>query len=365
MSKRDYYEVLGVDRNSTNEDIKKGYRKTALKYHPDKNPDNPAAEDRFKEAAEAYEVLSDGEKRTKYDRYGHEGAHARGFGRGRSASVEDIFRDFGDIFGSDSPFESFFGGGERRRSRIKGTDLRIRLKLTLEEIAKGTEKKIKVRRMVVDPRVRFSSCDTCGGRGEVRRTVQTLLGQMVSSGTCPTCGGSGQRIQHRPTGVERSGLTPKEEMLNIRVPAGISEGIQLSMQGKGNEAPGGAGQPGDLLILIDEQEDVRFFRDGNDICYRLGLSIADAVLGRQLTVPTLSGDVKITVHPGTQSGKILRLRGKGIRGLQGEGTGDQLIYIHVWTPQQISANERTLLKQLADSPNFKPPAGGSSAFTSR
>ena len=192
MSKRDYYEVLGVGRAATAEEIKKGYRKTALKYHPDKNPDDPAAEGRFKEAAEAYEVLSDSEKRAKYDQYGHEGVQGRGFGGGRHANVEDIFRDFGDIFGSGSPFESFFGGGGRRSARIKGTDLRIQLKLTLEEIAKGTEKKIKVRRMVVDPRVRFGTCETCGGSGEVRKSVQTLLGQMVSSGTCPACGGAGQ-----------------------------------------------------------------------------------------------------------------------------------------------------------------------------
>ena len=362
MSKRDYYEVLGVSRSSTAEEIKKGYRKTALKYHPDKNPDDPNAEESFKEAAEAYEVLSDEEKRSRYDRYGHEGAHLGGSGGGRHANMEDILRDFGDIFGGGSPFDSFFGGGGRRSSKIKGTDLRIRLKLTLEEIAKGVEKKIKVRRMIVDPRVRFGPCGTCGGSGEVRKAVQTLLGQMVSSTTCPTCGGMGQRMQNRPTGVERSGLTPKEETISIRIPAGVSEGVQLSMQGKGNEAPGGSGQPGDLLILIDEIQNEHFSRDGNDICYHLGLSIPEAALGKHLTVPTLSGNVKIKVQPGTQSGKILRLRGKGIRDLQGEGTGDQLIHIHVWTPKRLSADEQEILEQLSRSPNFRPPSAGPTAY---
>ena len=362
MSKRDYYEVLGVNRSATAEEVKKGYRKTALKYHPDKNPDDPNAEERFKEAAEAYEVLSDETKRSQYDRYGHEGVHARSSGRGGHSSVEDILRDFGDIFGGSSPFESFFGRTERRSSRVKGTDLRIRLKVILEEIAKGVEKKIKVRRMVVDPRVRFGPCDTCGGSGEVRKAVQTLLGQMVSSSTCPACGGVGQRMQSRPNGVERSGLTPKEEMLSIRIPAGVSEGVQLSLQGKGNEAPGGVGRPGDLLILIDEVPDTRFSRDGNDICYHLGLSISEAALGRQLTVPTLSGNVKIKIQSGTQSGKILRLRGKGIRDLQDEGTGDQLIHIHVWTPKRLSLDEKEMLERLSRSPNFRPPPAGPTAY---
>lgn len=358
MSKRDYYEILGLNRNASPEEIKKGYRKTALKYHPDKNPNNPAAEERFKEAAEAYEVLSDQDKRALYDQYGHEATSRQGYSNRRYTHVEDIFRDFGDIFGSGSPFESFFRGtstSTSRSTRIKGNDLRIRIKLTLKEIATGTEKKIKVQRMVLDPRVRFAACDTCGGTGEVRRTVQTLLGHVVSSGRCPACGGSGQRIEHRPPDVERSGLTQEEETLTIRIPAGVSDGVQLSMQGKGNAPAGGVGQEGNLLILIEEVPDPRFERDGNDVCCHLALSISDAALGKQLTVPTLSGEVKIHVQPGTQSGKVLRLRGKGIRSLEDGSTGDQLIYVHIWTPEHLSAEEKTLLEKLAKSTNFQPP----------
>ena len=364
MSKRDYYKVLGVDQHATADELKKSYRKTALKYHPDKNPNDSVAEEHFKEAAEAYEVLSNKEKRAQYDRFGHEGLGQRGAGGGHRVNVEDIFRNFGDIFGSDSPFDSFFGGGggggrgQQRASRIRGTDLRIRLKLTLEDIAQGTEKKIKVRRMVVDPRASFDNCTSCGGSGQTRKTIQTLLGQMVSSGTCPACGGMGQRIQSRPAGGEISGLMPKEETLSVRVPAGVSNGVQLSMQEKGNDAPGGIGNPGDLLILIDEVPNQHFERDGNDIRYHLGINIAEAALGKHLTVPTLFGQVKVKIEPGTQGGKILRLRGKGIRGLQGEGTGDQLIHIHVWTPKKLNNAEKEVLESIADAANFQAPRGG-------
>ena len=366
MSKRDYYEVLGLERSATAEEIKKGYRKTAIKYHPDKNPNNPQAEENFKEAAEAYEVLSDSDKRNRYDQYGHEGVNARGFGGGQRGNVEDIFREFGDIFGGGSPFESFFGGGGRskQKGRGKGTDLRIRLKLTLKEIALGSEKKIKVRRMQLDPRVRFKNCDICSGSGEIRKTVQTLLGHMISSSTCNACGGTGQRIAQRPSGVDASGLIAKEETLSIRIPGGVSEGIQLSMQGKGNEAPVGTGRPGDLLILIEELPDDRFERDGNDICHHLGISIIDAALGKETTVPTLFGNVKIKIPAGTQSGKVLRLKGKGIRGLENNETGDQLICIHIWTPKQLNTEERDILEQLSASPNFRPPTeGGAHPFS--
>ena len=356
MSKADYYEILGVSRNATAEDLKKGYRKTALKYHPDRNPDDPQAEDKFKEAAEAYEMLSNTEKRSQYDRFGHEGVNHGGFSGGRRANVDDIFRDFGDIFGGNSPFGSFFGREESTQgSHIRGTDLRIRLKLTLEEIAHGIDKHIKVKRMVKDPRANFSRCNTCQGSGEVSKYVQTLLGRMVSSGRCPQCGGTGQKMQDSPQGVEKSGLLQKEETLSIPIPAGVSEGIQLSMSGKGNEAPGGIGRPGDLLIIIEEVPHLKFERENNNICLHLGISMTDAIFGKECTVPTISGQVKIKIQPGTQGGKVLRLRNKGIQDLESRGIGDQLIYIHVWIPKSVSAEEHKILDQLSQSANFQPP----------
>ena len=364
MSKRDYYEVLGVSRGATTDEIKKGYRKTALKYHPDKNPNNPEAEERFKEAAEAYEVLSDSEQRARYDQFGHEATQGRGFHRGQGSNVEDIFREFGDIFGNNSPFESFFGSsGRSRQSRAKGSDLRIRIKLSLKEIALGTEKKIKVHRLQLDPRVKFRSCEVCNGSGELRKTVQTLLGHMLSTSSCSACGGSGRRVAEKPPGVDASGLVEKEDTLTIRVPGGVSEGVQLSMQGKGNEAPGGIGRTGDLLILIEELRDDHFERDGNDICYHLGVSIVDAALGCEKRIPTLFGDVKIKIQSGTQSGKVLRLRGKGIQALESSEKGDQLIYVHVWTPKQLNAKEKELLLQLSSAPNFQPPSNKVGSFS--
>ncbi len=365
MAKRDYYEVLGVDKSAGSDDIKKAYRKVAIKFHPDKNPDDPSAEENFKEAAEAYEVLSDPEKKQRYDRFGHQGMNGGGFGGGGAGmSMEDIFSQFGDIFGGGSPFESFFGGGGRGRVR-KGSNLRIKLKLTLDEIAHGVEKKIKVTRKVAADGVTFKSCGTCGGQGQVRKVVNTMLGQMVSTNTCPTCQGSGQVINHRPAGVDPSGLQSKDEVIEIKIPAGVSEGMQLSMSGKGNEAPLG-GIAGDLLILIEEKEDEVLKRDGNNIVYDLYVNFIDAVLGTSLEVPTIDGKVKIKLEPGTQSGKILRLRGKGIKDLNGYGKGDQLIHVNVWTPKSLTKEERALLEKLKDSPNFKPnPSKSDKSFFER
>lgn len=356
MAKRDYYEILGIDKGASQEEIKKAYRKVAIKYHPDKNPDNPEAEEKFKEAAEAYEVLSNAEKRQQYDRFGHAGMNGGGFS-GQHMNMEDIFSQFGDIFGGGSPFESFFGGGggARRRQR-KGSNLRIKLKLTLSEIANGVEKKIKVNRMVKADGVTFKSCQTCQGTGQVRKAVNTMLGQMVSTSTCPTCNGSGQLIDQRPPGVDSSGLTPKEEVISIKIPAGVSDGMQLSMSGKGNEAPGG-GIAGDLLILIEETEDKTLTREGNNIVYDLYISFIDAALGTSVEVPTIDGKVRIKVDPGTQSGKILRLRGKGIQDLNGYGKGDQLIHVNVWTPKSLSPEEKSMLETLRNSPNFEPKPG--------
>jgi molecular chaperone DnaJ len=351
-TKRDFYEILGVSKTATPEEIKKAYRKVAIQFHPDKNPGNKEAEEKFKEAAEAYEILSDTEKRSHYDRFGH----SRGNGySGQNMNMEDIFSQFGDIFGGGgSPFDSFFGGGGRtgRRQR-KGSNLRIKLKLTLEEIANGVEKKIKVNRLVQAEGVTFKTCQTCQGSGQVRKVVNTMLGQMVSTTTCSACNGSGQIIDKRPSGVDNSGLVAKEEIISVKIPAGVSEGMQLSMGGKGNDAPGG-GVPGDLLILIEEQEDKFLKRDGNNLVYDLYISFVDAALGTTVEVPSIGSQLKIKIDPGTQSGKILRLRGKGLKDVNGYEVGDQLIYVNVWTPKKLSSEEKAKLESLRSSVNFQP-----------
>jgi len=354
MAKRDYYEILGVAKNATAEEIKKAYRKVAIQYHPDKNPGNKEAEEKFKEAAEAYEVLSNQDKRAQYDRFGH-AKSGGGFGGG-SVNMDDIFSQFGDIFGGGgSPFDSFFGGGGgggRQRQR-KGSNLRIKLKLTLDEIANGVEKKIKVNRLVRAEGVTFKTCPTCQGTGQVRKVVNTMLGQMVSTSACNTCGGAGQIIDKRPPGVDSSGLTTKEEIISVKIPAGVADGMQLSMSGKGNDAPGG-GIPGDLLILIEETEDKNLKRDGNNLIYDLHISFIDAALGTQIEVPSVGGKVRIKIEPGTQSGKVLRLKGKGLRDVNGYEIGDQLIYVNVWTPKKLTADEKIKLESLRDSINFQP-----------
>ncbi|HEY5919572.1 MAG TPA: molecular chaperone DnaJ [Chryseolinea sp.] len=353
-TKRDYYEILGLGKSATPEEIKKAYRKVAIQFHPDKNPDNKEAEEKFKEAAEAYEVLSDADKRAKYDRFGHSRT-GNGFGGGHEMNMDDIFSQFGDIFGGGgSPFESFFGGSSRggRRQR-KGSNLRIKLKLSLEEIAGGVEKKIKVNRLVRAEGVTFKTCTSCQGTGQVRKVVNTMLGQMVSASTCPTCDGSGQIIEKKPAGVDNSGLVSKEEVLSVKIPAGVADGMQLSMSGKGNEAPGG-GIAGDLLILIEEQEDRFLKRDGNNLVYDLYISFIDAAIGTSVEVPAIGSKVKIKIEPGTQSGKILRLRGKGLKDINGYEVGDQLIYVNVWTPKKLTPEERAKLESLRGAQNFEP-----------
>ena len=357
-AKRDYYEILGVSKSSSAEEIKKAYRKVAIQFHPDKNQGDKAAEEKFKEAAEAYEVLSDTTKKAQYDRFGHSrpGAGGGGFSGGHDMNMEDIFSQFGDIFGGGggSPFDSFFGGGSRssgKRQR-KGSNLRIKLKLTLEEIANGVEKKIKVNRLVRAEGVTYKTCSTCQGAGQVRKVVNTMLGQMVSAAACSTCDGSGQIIEKRPPGVDGSGLVSKEEIISVKIPAGVADGMQLSMSSKGNEAPGGVA--GDLLILIEEHEDKFLKRDGNNLVYDLYISFIDAAIGTTVEVPSVGGKVKIKLEPGTQSGKVLRLRGKGLKDVNGYETGDQLIYINVWTPKKLSSEEKAKLETLRHSPNFEP-----------
>jgi molecular chaperone DnaJ len=350
VTKRDYYEILGVSKTASAEEIKKAYRKTAIQFHPDKNPGNKEAEEKFKEAAEAYEVLSDQQKRAQYDRFGHSRPGGGGF-QGHDMNMEDIFSQFGDIFGGGG-FDSFFGGGGRSRGR-KGSNLRIKLKLTLEEISNGVEKKIKVNRLVQAEGVTYKNCTTCNGQGQVRKVVNTMLGQMVSTTTCPTCNGVGQLIDKRPAGVDSSGLVSKEDTISVKIPAGVAEGMQLSMSGKGNDAPGG-GVAGDLLILIEEIEDQQLKRDGNNIVYDLHISFIDAALGTSVEVPSIGGKVRLKIDPGTQSGKILRLRGKGVKDINGYGHGDQLIYVNVWTPKKLTPEEKTKLESLRASVNFQP-----------
>ena len=368
MAKRDYYEILGLSKNAAPEEIKKAYRKTAIKFHPDKNPDNPEAEDKFKEAAEAYEVLSNPQKRERYDRFGHQGVGGGGFGGG-DMNMDDIFSQFGDIFGgSGSPFESFFGGGGGRGTRQRrGSNLRIKLKLTLDEISHGVEKKIKVKRYIACDAcsgngskngTSLQTCSTCQGSGQIRKVVNTMLGQMVSSNTCPTCNGEGKTISQRCDKCHGEGRLMEEEVIPVQIPEGVGEGMQLSMSGKGN-VPKRGGVPGDLLIVIEEVEDEQLKRDGSNIIYDLHVNFVDAVLGTSAEVPTVDGPVKIKIEPGTQSGKILRLRGKGIKDINGYGKGDQLIHVNVWTPQKVSDDEREMLETFRQSPNFEPNPGKS------
>lgn len=375
MSKRDYYDVLGVSKSSSAEEIKKAYRKLAIKFHPDKNPNDKTAEDKFKEAAEAYEILSNPEKKQRYDHYGHAGVggasgNGGGYGGG-GMNMEDIFSQFGDIFGGGggSPFDSFFGGGGQQsrggRRVAKGTNLRIKVKLTLEEIANGTEKKIKVNKQITcktcdgsgaKDRNSVSTCQTCGGSGAVRRVTNTILGQMQTTSTCPTCNGSGSQITAKCTSCHGEGIVRGEETITINIPAGVSDGMQLSMSGKGNAAPNG-GIPGDLIILIEEVAHETLKREGNNVVYDLHVSIIDAALGYSAEVPTIDGKAKIKIEPGTQSGKLLRLKGKGLPEINSYHRGDQIIHINIWTPKALSSEERSMLEKLRESPNFKPQPG--------
>ncbi|BDD11116.1 chaperone protein DnaJ [Fulvitalea axinellae] len=365
MAKRDYYEILGVSRNASPEEIKKAYRKLAIKFHPDKNPDDKEAEEKFKEAAEAYEVLSDQQKRQRYDQFGHAGmGGGMGGGGGAGMNMEDIFSQFGDIFGGGSPFGDMFGGGggRRRQRQRKGSNLRIKLKLSLKEVANGVEKKIKVKRYVscnscggngAKNGTAINTCPTCHGAGQVSQVVNTVLGQMQSATTCPTCNGSGKQVTDKCDSCHGSGREIKEEVIPINIPAGVSDGMQLSMSGKGNY-PEGGGVPGDLLIVIEEEENGFFVRDGNNVHYDLFLNFADVALGTSVEIPTIDGKVKIKIEAGTQSGKLLRLRGKGIPDINGYGRGDQMVHVNVWTPKKINSEEKELLEKLKASDNFEP-----------
>ncbi len=356
MSKRDYYEVLGISKEASESEIKKAYRKMALKYHPDKNPDDKAAEEKFKEAAEAYEVLSSPEKKQRYDQFGHAGmGGAAGSGFGGGMSMDDIFSQFGDIFGGGgSGFESFFGGGGRGgRRRVKGSNLRIRIKLKLEEVANGVDKKIKVQKLVQADGVTYKTCGTCHGSGQVTRVANTILGQMQTASTCPSCHGQGKSIDQRPKGTDANGMLKQEEVVSINIPAGVEDGMQLKVSGKGNAAPFD-GIPGDLLVLIEVDEHKCLKREGQNLHYDCYINVADAALGSSVEIPTVSGKVKVKIEEGTQSGKILRLRGKGLPSVNGYGTGDLLIHINVWTPQNLSKEEKSFFEKCRESKSFNP-----------
>ncbi|MVN91062.1 molecular chaperone DnaJ [Mucilaginibacter aquatilis] len=374
MSKRDYYDVLGVQRGASEDEVKKAYRKMAIKYHPDKNPGDKAAEEAFKEAAEAYEVLSKPDKRQRYDQFGHaanaQSANGGGYG-GQGMNMDDIFSQFGDIFGGGSPFEGFFGGGGGGRQQgggrrvARGSNLRIKVRLTLEEIANGVEKKIKVNKQVpcgtcdgsgAKDKTSVQTCKTCGGSGAVRRVTNTILGQMQTTSTCPTCNGEGSTVTSKCNVCHGDGVVRGEETISINIPAGVSEGMQLSMSGKGNAAPRG-GVPGDLIILIEEVPHETLKRDGNNVIYDMHINFVDAALGTSVEVPTIDGKAKIKIEPGTQGGKILRLKGKGVPEVNSYHRGDQLVHINIWTPKALSREERDLLEKLQNSPNFKPSPG--------
>lgn len=356
MSKRDYYEVLGVSKGASESEIKKAYRKMALKYHPDKNPDDKAAEEKFKEAAEAYEVLSTPEKKQRYDQFGHAGmGGAAGGGFGGGMNMEDIFSQFGDIFGGGGGgFESFFGGGGRGgRRRVKGSNLRIRIKLNLEEVANGVDKKIKVQKLVQADGVTYNTCGICHGSGQVTRVANTILGQMQTASTCPSCNGQGKSIDKRPKGTDANGMLKQEEVVSINIPAGVEDGMQLKVSGKGNAAPFD-GIPGDLLVLIEVEEHKSLKREGQNLHFDCYINMADAALGSSVEIPTVSGKVKVKIEEGTQSGKILRLRGKGLPSVNGYGTGDLLIHINVWTPQNLSKEEKSFFEKCRESKSFNP-----------
>jgi len=355
--KQDYYEILGVSKNATPQEIKKGYRKMAIKYHPDKNPNDKEAEEKFKKAAEAYEILSDDNKKARYDQYGHAafengGAGAGGFGGG-GMNMDDIFSQFGDIFGGGG-FGGFGGGGSRGRARVKGSNLRIRVKLTLEEVAKGVEKKVKVRRKVQAAGVTFKTCTTCNGQGQVMRVTNTILGRMQTASTCPTCQGAGEMIDKRPKGSDSSGLEVQEETVSIKIPAGVTEGVQLKVNGKGNSAPGNNSVDGDLIVVIEEIKHDTLKREGTNLHFDLYINFSEAVLGISKNIDTVSGKVKIKIEPGTQSGKILRLRGKGLPSIDHYGNGDLLVHVNVWTPQNLSKDQKEFFKKNTDDENFEP-----------
>jgi molecular chaperone DnaJ len=351
--KEDYYDILGISKGATAAEIKKAYRKKAVQYHPDKNPGDSKAEEMFKKAAEAYEVLSDDNKKARYDQYGHQAFDGSGGfgGGGAGMNMDDIFSQFGDIFGGGG-FGGFGGGGGGQR-RTKGSSLKIRVSLTLEEVANGVEKKIKVKRKVQASGVSYKTCATCGGRGQVAKITNTILGRMQTAATCTTCGGSGQIIDKRPSEADAQGMIVKDETVSVKIPGGVEDGMQLKVSGKGNDAPGN-GIPGDLIVAIETQEHETLKREGDNLHYDLYVSISEAVLGTSKEIDAVTGKVRIKLEPGIQSGKILRLRGKGITSLNGYGAGDLLVHVNVWTPKILNKEQKEFFEKMQTNENFIP-----------
>ena len=376
MEKRDYYEVLGVSKSADATEIKKAYRKLALKYHPDKNPGDKEAEEKFKEAAEAYDVLSNEEKRHRYDQFGHAGVGGAGQGGfGGGMSMHDIFSQFGEIFGSFGGFSGFggFGGGRGSRRVNRGTNLRVKVKMSLQEIATGIEKKIKVKKYVACQHCNgtgardgksYSTCSTCKGSGQVTRVQNTILGAMQTTSTCPTCEGEGKIINEKCTFCNGEGVLMSEEVISINIPAGVAEGMQLSLSGKGNAARRG-GVNGDLIVLIEEEEHPELVRDGNDLLYNVFIGYPEAVLGETVEIPTIEGKVKVKIEAGTQPGRILRLRGKGLPDVNGYGKGDLLAKVNVWIPKNLSKDEKKLVEKMRETEGFKPGSGDKKSIFSK
>ena len=376
MEKRDYYEVLGVSKSADATEIKKAYRKLALKYHPDKNPGDKEAEEKFKEAAEAYDVLSNEEKKRRYDQFGHAGVGGAGQGGfGGGMSMDDIFSQFGDIFGSFGGFSGFggFGGGRSARRVNRGTNLRVKVKMNLQEIATGIEKKIKVKKYVACQHCNgtgakdgksYSTCSTCKGSGQVTLVQNTILGAMQTTSTCPTCEGEGKIINEKCTFCNGEGVLMSEEVISINIPAGVGEGMQLSLSGKGNAARRG-GVNGDLIVLIEEEEHPELVRDGNDLLYNVFIGYPEAVLGETVEIPTIEGKVKVKIEAGTQPGKILRLRGKGLPDVNGYGKGDLLAKVNVWIPKNLSKDEKKLVEKMKEAEGFKPGSGDKKSIFSK
>jgi molecular chaperone DnaJ len=373
MSKRDYYEILEVSKSASAEEIKKAYRKKAIQYHPDKNPGDKEAEEMFKEAAEAYEVLSNPEKKQRYDQFGHAGVGGQQGFSGQGMGMDDIFSMFGDIFGGHFGGFGGFGGQSRGRSQRvnRGQNLRVKVKLNLQEIANGAEKKIKVKKYVSCTSCNgsgardgaHSNCSTCRGTGQVTRISNTFLGQMQTTSACPTCGGEGKIITNKCTSCHGEGIVADDEVITLNIPAGVAEGMQLSVTGKGNAARRG-GINGDLIVLVEEEPHDELIRDENDLIYNLFLNFPDMALGTTAEIPTVDSKVKVKIDAGTQPEKVLRLRGKGLPDVNGYGKGDLLVKIHSWVPTRLNSEEKKLLEKLQQMPNFQGnPQEGSNKST--
>lgn len=352
--KEDYYDILGISKGASDAEIKKAYRKMALKYHPDKNPDDTEAEEKFKKAAEAYEVLSNADKKARYDQFGHQAFEGGGGFGGGGMNMDDIFSQFGDIFGGAFGGGGFsgFGGGGRQRV-VKGSNLRIRVTLTLEDIANGVEKKIKVKRKVQAEGTTYKTCSTCNGSGQVTRVTNTILGRMQTASACQTCGGAGQVIDKKPSDADAQGLKVAEETVSVKIPAGVVDGMQLKVTGKGNDAPGN-GISGDMLVVIQEEDHATLKREGDNLHYDMYVSLPDAVLGTSKEIDTVTGKVRIKIEAGVQSGKILRLRGKGIPSINGYGKGDLLVHVNVWTPKTLSKKQKEFFESMKEDEHFEP-----------